>query len=249
EGERVIAGGSAVAAPTYTLGLIGLRVTKIARIAVAVGSLSLVYVCAAPLIRAAYMPPPPRVHALHELSVASLRFPALRVPAVPPKGRHVKAAAPPLVFKAPTVAHKHATQATQAIAPATQPLSKPATRTRTIRLPVVKDNRDMTPGLPPASTSSSSSSAATAGAPTPPVVTSSAGLEPSSLNDGAAATAAGAPPIVSSNVGVDPASFNDASTSAAAATATTTPAAADNPDTSAAAAVVGMDGTDAAAAT
>ena len=46
------------------------------------------------------------------------------------------------MFKAPASAHKHATQPTQPIAPA-QPLKHQATRT--IHVPVVKDNRDMTP--------------------------------------------------------------------------------------------------------
>src|SRR4029077_99098 len=79
-GKWVInASSAAVVLPSYRLGLIGLRVAKIARLGVAFCSLALLYVYAAPFIMAARLAPPARVHSLHSLSVVPLRFPVLRV--------------------------------------------------------------------------------------------------------------------------------------------------------------------------
>lgn len=70
--------------------------TKLARFAVALGSLSLVYVYAAPLIRAAYLA---RLRACTHCTprFASLGFSALSVPAHSAKAALAKASAPPLV--------------------------------------------------------------------------------------------------------------------------------------------------------
>src|SRR5205085_1950377 len=106
--------------------------------------------------------------------------------------------------------------------------------TRTIRVPVVKDNRDVTPPAPAVSTSSA---AATPNEPTAPIVTSSVGVEPPSFGDGTPADAAGAPAIVSSSVGVDPSAFREPQApttwtpaTTPASTATPSPAT-DMPDT------------------
>src|SRR5581483_8729598 len=126
----------------------------------------------APLVRAALLSPPARLHSLHALDLVPLRFPVLRVPAA----RHdaapaAKAAPPPLVFHKPAAASAAA---------------KPAAKktTRTVRVPVVKDNRDLTPLAAPITNAQQSTAAP---APEPQIVTSVVGAEPASFGDAAAA--------------------------------------------------------------
>ena len=192
-----------------------LRSARIARVAVATGSLSLLFVYAAPLVRAFVMPLPPRVHVLDPLTVPSLRFPAFAIPKPLPKAPAAGASAPLLAARSGNAFTGHRS-----------PTS------RTVRVPVVKDFRNLT--LPAGSSSSSfhgTAAATSAGshfhgtaAPTsagaaPPVVTSAVGANPGSVG-GAVDTSAQAPgtvPIVTSNVGVEPAAFAQAAAAPAAA--------------------------------
>ena len=70
---------TAVALPRFEehFGLMALRAKRIARVAVAIGSLSLVFIYAAPLAVALTTPGPTRVHSLDALSLPNLQFPRL----------------------------------------------------------------------------------------------------------------------------------------------------------------------------
>src|SRR5581483_10266987 len=146
-----------------------------------------------------------RLHSLHALDLVPLRFPVLRLPAA----RHdaapaAKAAPPPLVFPKPAAASAAASAAAKPVAKKT---------TRTVRVPVVKDNRDLTPLAAPITNAQQSTAAP---APEPQIVTSVVGAEPASF--GAAAAVPGEPPVVVSSVGVEPPGFGAADATATAAT-------------------------------
>jgi len=165
-----VVSGYAVAcgARPASFGLIALRRGAFARLFVAVGSLSLVFINVAPLARALTMSSPPRVHSLHALTVPTFQFPAMRVPTA-------------------TAAPTHAATASTT-APLVQAAAGQRAARHVVRVPVIKDLRDLRPAAPPTKTAQ-----ITAAQPAT-TVTSSVGVEP--VGFGGTSTAPAASPAL-----------------------------------------------------
>ena len=115
-------------------GLIAMRRGGLAKAFVALGSLSLILVYAAPIAKAFTIPVIPRVHALHSLTVPTFRFPLMRIPAATPAATtHPAAAHAPIAVSAATAQHL-------------------------ARVPVISDTRDLRPAAPPPLTATAAQS-------------------------------------------------------------------------------------------
>ena len=153
-----------------------LRAKRIARVAVAIGSLSLVFIYAAPLAVAFTTPGPTRVHSLDALSLPNLQFPRLAT-SLPAQSQHAVHAVPTHFFTT-----HHRTAANAAASASTAPrFGYIALRRNWIAPPPVTSS-SYGPALstPPASTATDPTANQTP-------VTSSVGSEPSGFDASASA--------------------------------------------------------------
>ncbi len=162
---------TAASVKPYEFGLIELRRGAVAKVAVAVGSLALIALYVAPVVRAFEVSPPARVHTLGAVVAPVLQFPGVATPA-PLK---VKAAPAAFQFRAP-VQHKAVPRSTKVPVVTSQvdflpPKSKPAAAPAlAAQPPVVETGVGLDPGTFSASATSptpATPSAAPATSPDP----------------------------------------------------------------------------------